>query len=147
MSYLAQERLTSLTRGHSDPSPNLTTARQMFLSRHPMTYQPTLSDLQALRFIASNVAYRASSLVAAGIHALWQLRNDEEHISAGAREHTLVAYNGSVMENYPGFRATCQRELDGLVEASGGKAGMVELMYAEESSLLGAAVSVACLDG
>jgi hexokinase len=59
----------------------------------------------------------------------------------------MVAYNGSVMENYPGFEETCQRTLDGLVEASGGKAGEVELMYAEESSLLGAAVAVACLDG
>jgi len=51
------------------------------------------------------------------------------------------------MENYPGFKTTCQQRLDGLVEASGGKAGVVELMYAEESSLLGAAVAVACLDG
>ena len=59
----------------------------------------------------------------------------------------LVAYNGSVMENYPGFKQTCQRTLDGLVEMSGGKACVVELMYAEESSLLGAAVAVACLDG
>lgn len=111
-----------------------------------MLHAPTASDLQALRFIASNVARRATSIVAAGIHALWELRNAAEHISAGAYEHTLVAYNGSVMENYPGFRAGCQRELDVLVEASGGTAGMVELMYAEESSLLGAAVAVACLD-
>jgi hexokinase len=119
----------------------------MFLTRHPMTYQPTLTDLQALRFIASSVAYRASHIVAAGIHALWELRNTAEHISGSACEHTLVAYNGSVMENYPGFRAASQRALDVLVEASGGKAGMVELVYAEESSLLGAAVSVACIDG
>ena len=112
-----------------------------------MTYKPTVADLQALRFIASNVAHRASSIVAVGIHALWELRNEEEHISGGAHEHSIVAYNGSVIQNYPGFREMCQSELDGLVEASGGRAGMVELMYAEESSLVGAAVSVACLDG
>jgi len=52
-----------------------------------------------------------------------------------------------VLENYPNFRATCQEQIDNLVEASGGKAGTVELMYAEESSLIGAAVAVACLDG
>jgi len=36
-----------------------------------------------------------------------------------------------------------------LVELSGGEAGVVELIYAEESSLLGAAVAgaVAALDG
>jgi hexokinase len=143
----AQERRIPLTvTVRSDPSPNLGAARQIFLARHPMLQAPTASDLQALRFIASSVASRASSIVAAGIHALWELRNAAENISAGACEHTLVAYNGSVMEHYPGFRAQCQRELDGLVEASGGAAGMVELMYAKESSLVGAAVAVACLD-
>jgi hexokinase len=81
------------------------------------------------------------------VHALWQLRNEAESIKAGGFEHTLVAYNGSVMERYPGFKSNCQNRLDGLVEASGGKAGLVELVYAEESSLLGAAVAVACLDG
>ena len=81
------------------------------------------------------------------MHALWQLHNEAESITAKESEHTLVAYNGSVMENYPGFEATCQQRLNGLVEASGGKTGVVELMYAEESSLLGAAVAVACLDG
>lgn len=131
---------------NSDTSPNLAAARQILLSRHPMTYQPTVADMQALRVIASNVAHRASSIVAVGIHALWELRNEAEGVSAGAHEHSIVAYNGSVMENYPCFRAMCQRELDGMVEASGGRAGMVELMYAEESSLVGAAVSVACLE-
>lgn len=81
------------------------------------------------------------------MHALWELRNDADSITAEEFEHTLVAYNGSVMENYPGFKKTCQKTLDELVVASGGKAGVVELMYAEESSLLGAAVAVACLDG
>jgi hexokinase len=134
---------------HSDPSPNPSAARQIFLARHPMTYQPTVADMQALRFIASAVAHRASSIVAVGIHALWELRNETERLAAtdDTREHTIVAYNGSVMENYPGFRTMTQAQLDGLIEASGGRPGSVELMYAEESSLVGAAVSVACLDG
>lgn len=106
-----------------------------------------MADLQTLQLISSHVAHRAAGVVAAGVHALWQLRNEAEFMTATESEHTLVAYNGSVMENYPGFKETCQRRLDGLVESSGGKAGVVELMYAEESSLLGAAVAVACLDG
>jgi hexokinase len=81
------------------------------------------------------------------VHALWELRNEAENIQASECGHTLVAYNGSVLENYPKFEASCQKQLNDLVEASGSKAGVVELMYAEESSLLGAAVAVACLDG
>ena len=58
-----------------------------------------------------------------------------------------MAYNGSVIEHYPGFKETCQQRLDSLVEASGWEAGVVELEYAHESSLVGAAVAVACLEG
>jgi len=103
--------------------------------------------MQAIRLIASHVTYRASGVIAAGTHALWQMRNEAESVPADESSHTLVAYNGSVLENYPRFRETCQEQLDTLVEATGGKKGVVELMYAEESSLLGAAVAVACLDG
>lgn len=131
----------------SDTSPMLTRSLQIFISRHPSTHTPTIADLQALQLISSHVAHRAAGVVAAGVHALWQLRNEAESMTADDWEHTLVAYNGSVIENYPGFKETCQQWLDGLVELSGGKAGVIELMYAEESSLLGAAVAVACLDG
>ncbi|KAG0649611.1 Hexokinase I [Hyphodiscus hymeniophilus] len=137
----------TLSRIESDDSPTLSTALQIFVSRHPSTHVPTNADLQALRLISAHVAHRAAGCVAAGVHALWELRNEADDIPAGELEHTLVAYNGSVMENYPGFKKTCQERLDHLVEASGGKAGVVELVYAEESSLLGAAVAVACLDG
>jgi len=102
--------------------------------------------MQALQHIASCVTQRAAGVVAGGVHALWSLRNAAENIDPSGYEHTLVAYNGSVLENYPRFRSTCQQQLDNLVEASGGKAGVIELMYAEESSLIGAAVAVACLD-
>jgi hexokinase len=62
------------------------------------------------------------------------------------QQHTIVAYNGSVIEHYPNFKEKCQQQLNTLVGASGAKSGVIELMYAEESSLLGAAVAVACLD-
>lgn len=68
-------------------------------------------------------------------------------IEASRFEHTLVAYNGSVLENYPAFRRNCQQYLDALVVGSGGVEGGLELVYAEESSLRGAAVAVACLEG
>jgi hexokinase len=135
-----------LTR-NSDPSPSFTTATQIFTSRHPSTHTPTSSDISSLRQIASHVTQRASAVLATGVHALWALRNEAEHLDAADAAHTLVAYNGSVIEHYPNFKDTCQRTLDELVRASGGQAGAVELMYAEESSLLGAAVAVACLDG
>jgi len=105
--------------------------------------------MQALRLISSNVTYRAAAVIAAGVHGLWQLRNEAESILPHESCHTLVAYNGSVLENYPNFEENCRNHLDTLVEASGGKKGLVELMYAEESSLLGAAVAgaVASLGG
>lgn len=131
----------------SDTSDNLSTAIQLFTSRHPSTYTPTTADLYTLSVIASYVSRRAAGVLAGGVHALWSLRNDAETTPAFEQAHTIVAYNGSVIEQYPKFRETCQQQIDDLVEASGGKRGAVELMYAEESSLLGAAVAVACLDG
>ena len=137
--------------GNSDHTPTLEKATAVFTSRHPCPSSiPSLADIQALRTIASHVSVRASALVATGVHALWSLRNDAEGIhSASEEEKTLVAYNGSVLENYPDFKGNCQRFIDGLVEGSGGKKGSVELVYAEESSLLGAAVAgaVAAIDG
>lgn len=60
----------------------------------------------------------------------------------------MVAYNGSVMENYPGYQANCQEYLNKLAMRSGARASCIlELEHAEESSLLGAAIAVACLDG
>ncbi|KAK0122708.1 hypothetical protein ONS96_009743 [Cadophora gregata f. sp. sojae] len=131
----------TISRIESDQSPGLTKAQQLFISRHPTTSPPTHADMQALRVISSAVTYRASGVIAAGVHGLWQLRNDAEAIRAAESSHTVVAYNGSVMENYPSFKENCQDHLDGLVEASGAQKGTVELIYAEESSLLGAAIA------
>lgn len=132
----------------SDTSPDMATAHQVFASRHPTSSPISQTDMQAIRSIASHVTYRASGVVAAGVHALWQLRNEAENVTVDAFHHTLVAYNGSVIENYPLFKTRCQAHLDNLVEGSGGSKGLVELEYAEESSLLGAAIAgaVACLD-
>ncbi|KAM3086876.1 N-acetylglucosamine kinase 1 [Clarireedia jacksonii] len=136
----------TLSRIENDQSSQLTSAIQIFATRHPSSYTPTPSDMRSLRFIASLVTERASALMATGVHSLWYLRNESESILPSESAHTVVAYNGSVLENYPDFRNNTQKYLDLLVEASGATAGTVELMYAEESSLLGAAVAVACCD-
>lgn len=62
-------------------------------------------------------------------------------------EKTTVAFNGSVIENYPGYLASCQRYIDELVEGKGcSEPRSIELVPAKESSLLGAAVGLACVE-
>jgi hexokinase len=69
-----------------------------------------------------------------------------------SRSRTLVAFNGSVIEHYPGYRTACQEFIRGLLASSSCGAGpdkpppSIELVAAKESSLLGAAVALACLD-
>lgn len=137
----------TVSRIEGDCSSNLENARQIFVSRHPSTVSPSHQDLLALRQISSCVSRRASAFLAASCHALWVLRNEAEGSKAETAAHTAISYNGSVLEHYPNFREDCQTFLDALVEASGGKSGALELTPAMESSLVGAAVAVACLDG
>lgn len=131
---------------HRDNSTSLKSATEIFSTRHPTSSPPSFSDIDALRTIASHVSYRGAAVLAAGVHALWRLRNNAEGILSQDSKHTLVAYNGSVLENYPQFHETCQKRLDLLAEKSGAAAtGILELEHAEESSLLGAAIAVACM--
>jgi hexokinase len=121
-------------------------ARDLFITFHPSSQIPSNSDMQFLRSVAIHVSRRACAILAAAIHALWQLRNEAENGTVELKEHTVMACTGSVIQNYPQFKKTCQEYLDGLVEMSGGRAGSIELSLAVESSLLGAAVAVACID-
>lgn len=110
-------------------------------------------------------------LLAACVFSLWELRHetDAEYIQlqavsdapvsppaalrrasfvADARTETTlpqtkVAYNGSVIERYPLYREQCQKHIDNLV-AESEHLGQVELVPALESSILGAAVALAC---
>lgn len=105
-----------------------------------------------LRDLASLVSRRSAAIVAASIHAVWSLRLDaldEERAADAGRERiekesglarTTVAYNGSVIEHYPGYLATLQAYVDGLV---GRKDRSIDLVPAKESSLLGAGVALA----
>lgn len=66
----------------------------------------------------------------------------------------VVAFNGSVIEQYPRYLENCQGYIDDLLEGEGEgegqtrkKAmGVMTLVGAKESSLLGAAVALACLE-
>lgn len=114
--------------------------------------------MEALKSLASFIAIRSSALVATCVHSLWEVRleSHREYVadlpeSSPARqgaeadlelEKTMVAFNGSVIENYPGYLASCQRYIDDLIgEGKGG----IELVLAKESSLIGAAVASACV--
>lgn len=60
--------------------------------------------------------------------------------------NTVVSFNGSVIESYPGYRASCQKYVEFLLDSNGrGKDSTIELVPAKESSLLGAAVASACV--
>lgn len=64
-----------------------------------------------------------------------------------AHEITTVAFNGSVIENYPGYQKNLQGYIDDLIAGTdAGKGAGIKLAFAKESSLLGAAVALACLD-
>lgn len=69
-----------------------------------------------------------------------------------ALERTMIAFNGSVIESYPGYRDACQRYIDDLVaagedvEGKGGKSREsvgIDLVPAKESSIIGAGVALA----
>ena len=102
--------------------------------------------------------------MAASVYTLWDLRaQSEQELAAGfppgseaadealaeARlDRTVVAFNGSVIEQYPRYRANCQAYVDRLIAEGSPErsAASVELVEAKESSLIGAAVALGCVD-
>ncbi|KAG5984008.1 hypothetical protein E4U55_006373 [Claviceps digitariae] len=149
----------------SDTSSDLQGASQLFSQRHPSLHRPTTFDLAAIKAISSFVSVRSSALVATCVYTLWDMRLDFEQLYINSlsglspeRKHveadldhlqktTVVAFNGSVIENYPGYLASCQRYLNQLVESKEMlEYRRIDLVPAKESSLLGAAVALACLE-
>lgn len=148
----------------SDTTTELTQAINLFSERHPSSHIPTTDDLATIKSIASFVSVRSSALVATCLYTLWDLRleSDQQLITTLPKgsplrekteadvklEKTTVAFNGSVIENYPGYLSSCQRYLDDLVDSkSYDGPRRIELVPAKESSLIGAAVALACIDG
>ncbi|OLN85214.1 Hexokinase-1-like protein 2 [Colletotrichum chlorophyti] len=134
-----------------DSSPLFTSSIDLFASQHPSSHTPTSSDISALRSLASFVSRRSAAIIAACLHAVWSLRLEAlgEETDEASRQRveeesslvrTMVAYNGSVIECYPGYLAMCQGYVDALVDS---KERGIDLVPAKESSLLGAGVALA----
>ncbi|KAK7991754.1 hypothetical protein PG988_000548 [Apiospora saccharicola] len=160
----------TLSKIEADQTPTFDTALPYFASTHPSPVKPTVSDLTAIRALASFISRRSAALLAASVFSLWEMRHETEieyittqqNTSAAraapaplvaeaaaeqALERTKVAFNGSVIEHYPAYQANCQRYIDRLVDGQSKHAGAIELVPALESSILGAAVALACTDG
>ncbi|KAM0278973.1 hypothetical protein ACHAQH_004839 [Verticillium albo-atrum] len=140
----------------SDTS-TLESAISTFAARHPSAHTPTTADLAFFRDVSALISRRSAAILAASVHAIWDLRLDGvrealpsmsplEAAAAEAElslERTMVAFNGSVLESYPGYRNMCQSFIHELIEA-GGKPGLgIDLVLAKESSIIGAGVALA----
>jgi hexokinase len=148
-----------------DTSASLEPSITMFQSRHPSPVEPTTADISFIRSLASYISRRSAAIVASSLFALWQFKNEAEadllaasshqgrpHFAAAAAREELaledhvVAFNGSVIEQYPDYLQNCQDYIDGLLTSVGARPGAISLAAAKESSLLGAAVALACLE-
>lgn len=140
-------------RTHRDSSASLESSVTSFQSRHPSPSGVTTADISFIRTLASFISRRSSAIVAASLFALWEFKNEAEaqYYTASAEEELaldghVVAFNGSVIEQYPQYLQNCQGYIDDLVSAADQKSGKISLVGAKESSLLGAAVALACLE-
>lgn len=146
----------------SDNTDDLAEAKKLFSTQHPSSHTPTTSDLFSLRSLASFISIRSSAIIATCVYTLWDVRRESQQTyistqppSSPQRQaaeaelglgKTMVAFNGSVIEQYPNYLTNCQRYIDELVEEKGcAETGGIELVPAKESSLLGAAVASACV--
>ncbi|KAI0601944.1 hypothetical protein F4775DRAFT_291133 [Biscogniauxia sp. FL1348] len=147
-----------LSRIEADTSSTLEKATAALTTAHPdFATPPSHTDMFAIRTLASFISRRSAALLAASVFSLWELRHETEDdttsTSTGNSPSTAtttvapatkVAFNGSVIEHYPGYLVRCQRYIDGLVGDSASGRGSVDLVPALESSLLGAAVALGC---
>lgn len=162
------EKLT-LSPRCSDTSSTLEKALLAFTSAHPCPIPATLADIAAIRTLASLISRRSAALLGAAVFSLWELRYetaveqacDGDNVDVAAAEkpavtieedlttppRTKVAFNGSVIEHYPGYLAKCQAHITALIAGSENPvlaAGSIDLVPAVESSIIGAAVALGC---
>ncbi|CAK7201100.1 N-acetylglucosamine kinase 1 [Sporothrix eucalyptigena] len=149
----------------TDASPSLEMATAVFHKNHPSASgaAPSLADIRAVCTLASLIAQRSAAIVGASVFALWALKaeTEQEYIEASSvqahtdnarselaivQARTVVAFNGSVIERYPHYLEQCQAVINSLAATKpNAKASTIDLVPAQESSLLGAAVALACL--
>ncbi|KAK1774469.1 hypothetical protein QBC45DRAFT_41287 [Copromyces sp. CBS 386.78] len=137
-------------------------ANQVFSQLYQLAADiPSNEDMRFMQQLAGYIAQRSASIVAASLFALWELKNEaeqnlldevepespfsEETAVELQIERTTVGYTGSVVTYFPEYKETLQRYLDHLMLSAGHvlKERRIELVPAKESSLLGAAVSLA----
>lgn len=117
--------------------------------------------MRFMQQLAGYIAQRSAAIIAASLFALWELKNEaEQDLLDGLEpespfseetaveldiERTSVGYTGSVLSKFPEYKQTLQGYLDQLITSVGHdiKGKRIELVEAKESSLLGAAVSLA----
>ncbi|KAI3320219.1 hexokinase-1 [Xylariaceae sp. AK1471] len=150
-----------LSRIEADTSLTLEKALVTFTSAHPCPVPATPTDISVIRTLASFISRRSAALLASAVFALWELRYETatEQACESAEEkstveedltappHTKVAFNGSVIEHYPGYLAKCQNHIATLVASAENSvlaAGSIDLVPAVESSIIGAAVALSC---
>lgn len=107
-------------------------------------------DIVFIKTVCHHVSQRAIAVVAAGIHGLWCLRRASMDKTTlrnhdGEDDSTTIACDGSVIQSYPGFRAACESLVNRMVEESVDVPHTLHLDMTFESSLVGAAVAVACV--
>ncbi|CAK7225497.1 N-acetylglucosamine kinase 1 [Sporothrix curviconia] len=149
----------------TDASPSLEMATAVFHKSHPSASgtPPTLADIRTVCTLASLIAQRSAAIVGASVYALWALKaeTEQEYIETSliqahtdnaraelaiVQARTVVAFNGSVIERYPQYLEQCQAVVNSLAATKpSAEASTIGLVPAQESSLLGAAVALACL--
>ncbi|KAF7559958.1 hypothetical protein G7046_g4197 [Stylonectria norvegica] len=155
----------TISRISADTTPKLVEACKQFASHHPSPHVPNFSDMFVLKELASLIAVRSSALIASSVYSFWDVRRisqeayinslpDSSPLRPDAEADldlplTTVAFNGSVIEQYPGYLTNCQRYLDelaGISTSNSEESRTIQLVAAKESSLLGAAVALACVE-
>ena len=131
----------------ADTSSSFSHSRTLFSQLFPCSTPPNIQDLRFIQRTVTCVSYRASAYLAAGIHALWALRNTTEGIDPKHADQVdrvmSIGCNGSVINKYPGFKERCQGLVDEMMDAEGLGRGRVVLESAEDGSVLGAGVAAA----
>ncbi|KAK4677052.1 N-acetylglucosamine kinase 1 [Podospora pseudoanserina] len=114
-----------------------------FQTLHPSPYPPSRTDLALLTSIASLITQRSASILAASLHALHEINLEASSPQNQPQKTTTIAYTGSVIEHYPHYLSHLQSYLDQLTLNT---PTTFKLVPAKQSSVLGAAVALACLD-
>lgn len=130
----------------ADKTSDLMTARKAFAAVFPDTSGTLISfkDAQQILAVARLISNRAAAFLAASIVSMWVFNAPSHQRQRTVLEVDIpivkrVAFTGSVLEKYPGFRKRCQETMDGLMAELSGGSVELRLHFSPESSLVGGA--------